>query len=828
MGLITPDDRTTIIRECGRSSQSFAKSIVRLGIIQEKDLPELLTKRAGAVKASPEDIRFPTREALGLIDRGLISKLEILPLKVDLGRLLIAMGDPLDRDTVSQVQFFVRKPVVALVANFTELHEAIARHVGDSFTPSIPPLAAFLDRHSVRIGAQKIAIEEMDEEELSYEEEAQTLDFEPPSAPSGEQKSNHKNPTLELTNNSFQPLDPEEDDPNIEYQDSGDADFMDPSAALLDSDNQPNGFDLELDDELSGDAPESPRSNLKTKGLDEDSVLDDSFEFDEEPESTPLSQKESPSNKKDSKSIASPKDTLKSSGHQNEVASSGLKKNSLNVSKSLNTDTDHIDLDGLGDDDDISFESDEDLFSEDTKEGSSGLSSKTMEESDALSSALETSETDNALESDSDLASLDDAQNQIGTDNLELKNLDLNDSNLNDLGLEDLGLEDLGLDETASAELDSNEIEIAIENTNAMNLTEDLNLDFSEESDAGGDVSRKSSTSPITHASSSLKQASKNDLGDALLIEADLFQDLESPGASTANTQTTELSSLSDPAIDFEEEDVFNENETFAAPSRDPSLLQSMEFSNELEDELGVSLLLDQKESRSEKSSHSEEVIREPKQQPETAMQKGSPTQSRSTSALDNMDTELDMLEADLSLIGQELGGLDDISLESETLEDLGEISLSGEIQAPTAKKPPTENTNTSHSHGGLIHVSSIVNHAITSIFTSDTEQEAAATIMEAMKACGASKGWWVRIASQPTGFYWNEQEQGSTSNTQLQIAQKFQDTNWAPWDGFELISIPLGSNRIVVAADWNPSTDLSTKNAVVNLFKRLVAAGHK
>jgi type IV pilus assembly protein PilB len=138
MGLITQDDRTTIMRECGRSSQSFAKSIVRLGIIQEKDLPELLIKRAGATKASPEDVRYPTREALNLVDSGLMAKLEILPLKVEMGRLLIAMGDPLDRDTVLQVQFFVRKPVVALVAHFTEIQEAIGRQLGSTFTPSVP------------------------------------------------------------------------------------------------------------------------------------------------------------------------------------------------------------------------------------------------------------------------------------------------------------------------------------------------------------------------------------------------------------------------------------------------------------------------------------------------------------------------------------------------------------------------------------------------------------------------------------------------------------------------------------------------------------------
>ena len=153
IGLITEDDRRTIIRECGRASQSFAKSIIRLGIVHERDLPELINKRSGARKATKEDLLSPTKEALSLIDRNLMAKLEVLPLRTEMGRLLIAMADPLDRDTVSQVQFFARRPVVALVANFSDIKSALAGHLGGTFTPSVPPLTAFLDRHKERIGA---------------------------------------------------------------------------------------------------------------------------------------------------------------------------------------------------------------------------------------------------------------------------------------------------------------------------------------------------------------------------------------------------------------------------------------------------------------------------------------------------------------------------------------------------------------------------------------------------------------------------------------------------------------------------------------------------
>ncbi|MEI8026831.1 MAG: hypothetical protein WCI18_10835 [Pseudomonadota bacterium] len=813
MGLITPDDRTTIIRECGRSSQSFAKSIVRLGIIQEKDLPELLTKRAGAVKASPEDVRFPTREALNLIDRGLIAKLEVLPLKVEMGRLLIAMGDPLDRDTVSQVQFFVRKPVIALVANFSEIHEAIAKQLGESFTPSIPPLAAFLDRHSVRLGTQKIAPEEF-EEELSLETTSAEFDFSEPTSTIKGKKNSGRRSAPELPSAGFQSLDQEDDDINMEYEKSVSPSTQASTADFLDSESS-NEFDLHIEGELSEDLLDADTTTRSKKTLDENAILDDSFEFDDdeldEKPTVAASNLDMSIEEIDSEPLAK---TSAAPTKAKEKVPATSRNSTASVSMyNQNIYLDDIDLEGLGDDDDISFD-----------EENEGSNDQMKVETEALEAPMPvTSETqqDNARESAQDVSA------ETATFGDELNETDLEQDLLADLPLDSSSSQELDFDidlqsETTSQSLDEETKPLKTKNQNS------------------------SIPSPISREA--IKKAKEDPLvgiDDSDLADLDWDTSAESSSSLASD-------------IEIGDEETLEIDETLTNKLRDTELLESIDFSDEHEDELGVALNLNTDLSSSKSIEKNDKITEDlspldsfdeediddiatsssssfPSTKADSnketsshsvphadASQKKKEMDSRTTAALSGIDSASDLLEIDLSLFGEDNIDLDDIAIETSTLDALEEVSIS-DVPAPMQKAQKSAPTTQSQS-SAFSQVSGIINHGITSVFTADNKEEAANAVMEAMTACGASTGWWIHLTAKPMGYFWKDGELRETNDAELQTAKNFQGTEWTHKKEWELISIPVGTTQIVIAAQWNESTPQGTKSAVLNLFKRLVA----
>jgi len=157
-GLLTAEDCSTIIRECGRESQAFAKSILNLGILSEVDLPKLMNKRAGTKSLNQTELLNPSHEAAGFLDNNIMRRLEVLPIAVESGRLVVAMLDPLDRDTVSQVQFFARVPVIAVAAKFSDLTLALSKQLGKTFHPAVPQITHFLKRHQFKAGGSKTGV----------------------------------------------------------------------------------------------------------------------------------------------------------------------------------------------------------------------------------------------------------------------------------------------------------------------------------------------------------------------------------------------------------------------------------------------------------------------------------------------------------------------------------------------------------------------------------------------------------------------------------------------------------------------------------------------
>ena len=146
-GILSEDDRETIIRECGRKSQAFAKSVVALGIVNQHELATLLLEQRGSLAVSADELSTPEAEAIAKIDIPLLNHLEVLPFKFDGGTLYVAMADPLDIDTIEQLKFITNCEIKPMITTFGELQDAIRGIIND-FNLSDSPLQRFIEKYA--------------------------------------------------------------------------------------------------------------------------------------------------------------------------------------------------------------------------------------------------------------------------------------------------------------------------------------------------------------------------------------------------------------------------------------------------------------------------------------------------------------------------------------------------------------------------------------------------------------------------------------------------------------------------------------------------------
>jgi hypothetical protein len=108
---------------------SLAATVVKLGLIREAELSELL-----AAELSMSFVRLAgyraEGEALGCIDREKALHYKVLPLKAAEGQLEVAVADPLDLSGIDELSHVIGQSIEAVVAPPGELLAAIERHYG--------------------------------------------------------------------------------------------------------------------------------------------------------------------------------------------------------------------------------------------------------------------------------------------------------------------------------------------------------------------------------------------------------------------------------------------------------------------------------------------------------------------------------------------------------------------------------------------------------------------------------------------------------------------------------------------------------------------------
>lgn len=134
-GRITPTQITEAEEQRAASADEFgelptlAETVVRLGMVSEAELSELLANEFGLPFVRLTDLRVGG-EVLGMINRDQALHYLVMPLQVGAESLRVAVADPLDLSSVDELGHVLGRSIETSVAPKSEILTAIERHYG--------------------------------------------------------------------------------------------------------------------------------------------------------------------------------------------------------------------------------------------------------------------------------------------------------------------------------------------------------------------------------------------------------------------------------------------------------------------------------------------------------------------------------------------------------------------------------------------------------------------------------------------------------------------------------------------------------------------------
>ncbi|MGE0172784.1 MAG: hypothetical protein AB7T49_08365 [Oligoflexales bacterium] len=145
-GLLSDEDRQTILRLGSRGAASFAKGILATGLLSDEELASYLAERTNFSITPKNFAETADPDAITSLDTQLLARLEVFPLQKSGDSLTVAMVDPLDQETLSHLSFFTNLRIRPVIAPLKQIHSAIEKVV-PGFKPRHTQLESFLSNH---------------------------------------------------------------------------------------------------------------------------------------------------------------------------------------------------------------------------------------------------------------------------------------------------------------------------------------------------------------------------------------------------------------------------------------------------------------------------------------------------------------------------------------------------------------------------------------------------------------------------------------------------------------------------------------------------------
>ncbi|MBM4252586.1 MAG: hypothetical protein FJ146_11495 [Deltaproteobacteria bacterium] len=160
-GLLTDLDFRTIKRTCGNEGPAFARSVLAIGLLAEDELAAFLAEKTKWQVAPVDLLAVAAKDALLALDKFAMQRLEAVPVKLEDGVLHVAVVDPLDQETLSQLRFFSGLTVRPMIATLSSIRAAL-KGLDPNYQPARGQLESFMTNHAMaasrklRIGEGRI------------------------------------------------------------------------------------------------------------------------------------------------------------------------------------------------------------------------------------------------------------------------------------------------------------------------------------------------------------------------------------------------------------------------------------------------------------------------------------------------------------------------------------------------------------------------------------------------------------------------------------------------------------------------------------------------
>lgn len=366
-GFLTEQDRQTITKTCGQGSWAFAKSIVAMGLLDEDELAAFFAERTRYQIAPKDFLKNLDQSAVQSLDRRLLSKLEMIPLRRDSGRITVGVVDPLDRATLKQLEFFTGLEVDPVVVPLSQLYQGLHK-IDPDFRLQPTALTHFLQNHAqsawvrqkldtetarggtLRPLAAKItnSDEELFEEVTEDEEIEEPIEMEELPEDFAEEEGEIKDASEEeFSEIDDEPITPEEEDSNEDNDPFGGVTDLDSSAGpskkiAKELEHELNPFEdaeIENKDQANDREIEVSDLDIEEEGNSLSGTLLDRLNDDEE---TPVRKKAVPisNDDEDFKKLKSPRERMDEALVAADNASDALSKDSADKEFSVDEDED--------------------------------------------------------------------------------------------------------------------------------------------------------------------------------------------------------------------------------------------------------------------------------------------------------------------------------------------------------------------------------------------------------------------------------------------------------------------------------------------------------
>ena len=180
-GLLSESDRRTIKRTCGTGGSAFARGILAMGLLDEDELAAYIAEHTSWKVAAKNLVDTVQAGAWGCVDRPLVEQLEVLPVRLAGDTLHVAMIDPLDLDTISQLEFFSGYKILPIIATMTQVRTGLLKFLPD-YEAAHSQLEVFLKNHSFTASKRVRMADESLYDDLPPPESFSVRGFEEPRA----------------------------------------------------------------------------------------------------------------------------------------------------------------------------------------------------------------------------------------------------------------------------------------------------------------------------------------------------------------------------------------------------------------------------------------------------------------------------------------------------------------------------------------------------------------------------------------------------------------------------------------------------------------------